>query len=129
MAPLGPRSGRPSKSLSNVVSPFQLSVLPVVGSQGGQTPGVGPGVTPQVVGRASPLPHIGLATTGDAAAVLDLLVGLSSLVQRFDAGMWASSTPVLALVSYSPGYCDPCARARSGIGGINISGGYIGPRD
>lgn len=46
---------------------------------------------------------LGPDTTGDAAAMQDLLIGLHSLVQRFDAGKSASSTPVSAWVSDSLG--------------------------
>lgn len=50
MATEEPRPGRPGESLSNVVPSLQISVLPVLGSRDGQAPGVGAGVTSNVVG-------------------------------------------------------------------------------
>lgn len=97
LAAVGSRSSWPGKSLSKLVPSLQLSVSPVSDSSSGQAPpGVGPGILSDIVGGASSPPPPRRA--GDSTAIHDLLVGLRSLVQRFDVGALASSTPVLAWV-------------------------------
>lgn len=122
--------------LAKLVPSLQLSVSPVLDPSGGQAPGVGPGIHSAIVGGASSPPPprtagLGPAVTGDSMAIHDLLVGLRSLVQRFDVGALASSTSVSRLGSgcgsYSdPGCSDSGACAWSGVSGGSVTRGYSG---
>lgn len=104
-AAVGSGPGRPGKSTSTTVSSLQLSVSPVLGFKRGWGPRVGLGVPTSPAGKASPPWPVGPGPTGmgDSTAVHDLLVGLCSLVQRFDVGSSAGAAPVEAWVPYSLG--------------------------